>query len=316
MGFLPQNAARRIDDVLPERRLYAVTGYGGRPGRATWCGVFRVGVALAACCGLLCVSMIPVQADAAFEFQAVGARPGGLGNTFAGWAEGVEGVFWNPGAVAWGKGVSVTAGYERPFGMAAMDAHAIGTLASTGRMAVGLGYLEYGFSLYRERTAGLTVGLRVASRLGLGLRIRRMQLSVAGADSRAWTAFDLGTRIAFGPKFILGLSTWNAGGQSVDVLGQGGTAGRGVSGRTESGVAPGCSQGGRPAHRGECGRGIYRNPTGHASDGRRREGRAIVCGGGCDSQGLPDRLCDPVPHRTWNVAQGFSNGGKLIGARP
>lgn len=227
MGFLPQNEARRIDDVLPERRLYAVTGYGGRPGRATWRGVFRAGVALAACCGLLCVSMIPVQADAAFEFQAVGARPGGLGDTFAGWAEGVEGVFWNPGAVAWGKGVSVTGGYERPFGMAAMDAHAIGTLASTGRMAVGLGYLEYGFSLYRERTAGLTVGLRVASRLGLGLRIRRMQLSVAGAANRAWTVFDLGARIAFGPKFILGLSTWNAGGQSVDVLGQGGTAGAG-----------------------------------------------------------------------------------------
>ncbi len=227
MGFLPQNAARLIDDVLPERRPFAVTGYGGRPGRAAWCGVFRAGVALAACCGLLCVSMIPVQADAAFEFQAVGARPGGLGDTFAGWAEGVEGVFWNPGALAWGKGVSVTGGYERPFGMAAMDAHAIGTLASTGRMAVGLGYLKYGFSLYRERTTGLAVGLRVASRLGLGLRIRRMQLLVAGGANRAWTAFDLGARIVFGPKFILGLSTWNAGGKSVDVLGQGGTAGLG-----------------------------------------------------------------------------------------
>lgn len=227
MGFLPQNAARRIDYVLPERRPFAVTGYGGRPGRAPWRGVFRARVALAACCGLLCVSMIPVQADAAFEFQAVGARPGGLGDTFAGWAEGVEGVFWNPGAVAWGKGVSVTGGYERPFGMAAMDAHAIGTVASAGSVAVGLGYLEYGFSLYRERTAGLTVGLRVASRLGLGLRIRRMQLSVAGAANRAWTVFDLGARIVFGPKFILGLSTWNAGGQSVDVLGQGGTAGAG-----------------------------------------------------------------------------------------
>ena len=227
MGFLPQNAARRIDDVLPERRPFAVTGYGGRPGRAAWRDGFRAGVALAACCGLLCVSMIPVQADAAFEFQAVGARPGGLGDTFAAWAEGVEGVFWNPGAVAWGKGVSVTGGYERPFGMAAMDAHAIGTVASAGRVAVGLGYLEYGFSLYRERTAGLTVGLRVASRLGLGLRIRRMQLSVAGGANRAWTAFDLGARIVFGPKFILGLSTWNAGGKSVDVLGQGGTAGAG-----------------------------------------------------------------------------------------
>ena len=227
MGFLPQNAARRIDDVFPERRLYAATGLCGRPGRAAWCDVLRAGVVLAACCGLLCVSMIPVQADAAFEFQPVGARPGGLGDTFAGWAEGVEGVFWNPGAVAWGKGVSITGGYERPFGLAALDAHAIGTAASGGRTAVGLGYLEYGFRLYRERTAGLTIGLRVASRLGLGLRIRRMRLSVAGGANRAWTAFDLGARVVMGPKCSLGLAAWNAGGQSVDVLGQGGTAGVG-----------------------------------------------------------------------------------------
>lgn len=208
---------------------------------------------MAACCGLLCVSMIPFQADAAFEFQAVGARPGGLGDTFAGWAEGVDGVFWNAGAVAWGKGVGITGGYERPFGMAVLDAHAIGTVASTGRAAVGLGYMEYGFSLYRERTAGLTIGLRVASRLGLGVRIRRMQLSVAGAASRAWTAFDLGARIVLRPKVILGLAAWNAGGQSVDVLGQGGMAGVGfqvvpnlallVDARKEAGRPTGVSTG-------------------------------------------------------------------------
>ncbi len=227
MGFLPQNAARRIDDVLPERRPFAVTGFGGRPGRAAWCGVFRAGVALAACCGLLCVSMIPVQADAAFEFRPVGARSGGMGDTFAGFAEGVDGVFWNAGAVAWANGVSITGGYERPFGMAALDAHAIGAVASTGRVAAGLGYLEYGFSLYRERTAGMTFGMRVVPRLGLGVRIRRMRLSIAGSESRAWTAFDPGARIALGPRITLGLEAWNAGGQSVDVLGQGGMAGVG-----------------------------------------------------------------------------------------
>ena len=184
-------------------------------------------IGLAACCGLLYVSAIASPADAAFEFQAVGARAGGLGDTFAGWAKGVDGVFWNAGAIAWDRGVGVTGGYERPFGMAALDAHAVGTVASTGRAAVGLSYLEYGFSLYRERSAGLTVGIRVASRLGLGVRVRRMQLSVAGAAGRAWTAFDLGARIALRPKVVLGLVAWNAGGQSVDVLGQGGMAGVG-----------------------------------------------------------------------------------------
>ena len=182
---------------------------------------------LAPCCVLLCIGLLPVRAVAAFEFQAVGARSGGLADTFVGWAEGVEGVFWNAGAIAWSHGVSITGGYERPFGMAVLDAQAIGTVASTGRTAVGLGYQEYGFSLYRERTVGLTLGLRLASRLGLGVRIRRMRLSVDGGGNRGWTAFDLGAKIVLRPKVTLGLAAWNAGGASVNVLGQGGMAGVG-----------------------------------------------------------------------------------------
>ena len=227
MGSIPENAAHRIDNALQQREPRVVTGHGAKSGRMAWCGFPVARIVLAACCVLLCVFTIPVQADAAFEFRAVGARPGGLGDTFAGWAQGVDGVFWNAGAVAWGKGVSITGGYNRPFGMAALDAHAIGTVASNGRAAVGLSYLEYGFSLYRERTAGLTIGIRLVSRLGLGLRLRRLQLSVAGDVKRAWTAFDLGARIVLRPKVILGLAAWNAGGQSVDVLGQGGMAGVG-----------------------------------------------------------------------------------------
>ncbi|MDE2888694.1 MAG: hypothetical protein OXR72_10790 [Gemmatimonadota bacterium] len=225
MGFTPENATGRIGIALRERRPRVAAGRGARPGHAARCRLLRVWIGLAACCGLLCIFAIASQADAAFEFRAVGARPGGMGDTFAGCAEGVDGVFWNAGAVAWGKGVSITGGYERPFGMAVLDAHAIGAVASTGRAAVGLSYLEYGFSLYRERTGGLTIGLRVVPRLGLGARIRRMQLSVAGAGRRAWTAFDLGVRIVLSPRIALGFAAWNAGGQSVDVLGQGGMAG-------------------------------------------------------------------------------------------
>ncbi len=261
MGSYPENAARRTGNAREERRPRIAAGQGGWAGRAARCSVLKLRIGLAACRGLLCVFTIAFQADAAFEFRAVGARSGGMGDTFAGFAEGVDGVFWNAGAVAWGKGVCITGGYERPFGMAVLDAHAIGAVASTGRMAVGLGYLEYGFSLYRERTAGMTFGMRVVSRLGLGVRIRRMQLSVAGAEGRAWTAFDPGARIILGPRITLGLAAWNAGGQSVDVLGQGGMAGVGfeaarnvsllVDVRKEAGRPTGVSAGVeyRPARR-------------------------------------------------------------------
>ena len=208
---------------------------------------------LTSLCVFLRIALMPVPAVAAFEFQAVGARSGGMGDTFVGWAEGVEGVFWNAGAIAWGRGVSITGAYERPFGMAVLDAQAIGTVASTGRTAVGLGYQEYGFSLYRERTAGLTVGHRLASRLGLGVKVRRMRLSVAGGGNRGWTAFDLGAKIVVTPRVTLGLAAWNAGGASVNVLGQGGMAGVGcqivpnlallVDVRKESGRQTGVSAG-------------------------------------------------------------------------
>lgn len=225
MGLFRKNVARRNRGGHDVRRPRDVTGHGESFNpwfrRALWCGL----LGLNAPGVLFYIALMPVPAVAAFEFHAVGARSGGLGDTFVGWAEGVEGVFWNAGAVAWGEGVSFTGGYERPFGMAALDAHAIGTVASTGRTAVGLGYQEYGFSLYRERTAGLTFGLRPAPRLGLGVRVRRMRLSVAGVANRGWTAFDLGAKFVVRPKVTLGLATWNAGGVSVDVLGQGGTAG-------------------------------------------------------------------------------------------
>ena len=224
MGTSYENAARRMNERPAQRRPLVVARHGG-PLNPWLRRVARI--ALAACCGIAGVSTVPFHADAAFEFHPVGARPGGLGDTFVGWAAGVEGVFWNAGALAWAEGVSVTGGYERPFGMAALDVQAIGTVASSGRVAVGLGYEEYGFSLYRERTTGVTFGIRVASRLGLGVRVRRMRLSVAAGANRAWTAFDLGARIVLSSKATLGLAAWNAGGQSVDVLGQGGMAGVG-----------------------------------------------------------------------------------------
>ncbi len=231
MEFPWKQTRRCVPYSEGERRRFVVRGYAG-PLKYGHCrGVsHRLLPALTTVVswfGLLCVLVAPFPATAAFEFHPVGARAGGLGDTFVGWAAGVDAVFWNAGAVTWGEGVSITVGYERPFGMAVLDAHAIGTVASTGRAAVGVGYREYGFSLYRERTAGVTFGLRVASRLGLGLRIRHMRLSIARGAKRAWTAFDLGARIVLGPQVMLGLSAWNAGGQSVDVLGQGGMAGVG-----------------------------------------------------------------------------------------
>lgn len=177
----------------------------------------------------LLLLLVPISAHAAFEFRPAGARARGLGDTFVAQAEGAEAVFWNPASVAWG-GIGVAGGYERPFGMAALETGTLGAALPLGRGAVGVGYQDYGFSLYREQAIGLMYGHRLSPRLGLGVGLRRLRLSVAGVEGRAWTAFDLGARVFLTRSVVLGLAAWNAGGAKVNLLGQGGMAGVGFTG--------------------------------------------------------------------------------------
>ena len=165
----------------------------------------------------------------AFEFRPVGARSGGLGDTFVGLASGAEGVFWNPGSVGLGRGLRAVGGYERPFGMAELETQVLGVVVPLGRHALGFSYQGYGFVLYRERAVGVTYGYAFSKRLGLGVRVRGLQVVVAELKDRRWTVFDLGIQARLRADLILGLAAWNASGKAVGVLGQGGLLGVGVA---------------------------------------------------------------------------------------
>lgn len=167
----------------------------------------------------------PVPARAAFEFRPVGARAGGMGDTFAGQAEGAEGLFWNPAAAAWQKGVEATTGYERPFGMAALETAIFGVVVPVGRGAVGVRYQGYGFALYREQSLGATYGMALSSRLGVGVTVRELEVTAEGTARHQWMVLDVGLRGRSRGGLNWGVSAWNAGGESVRVLGQGGMAG-------------------------------------------------------------------------------------------
>ena len=179
--------------------------------------------------GLVLVVALRTPIHAAFAFRPVGARAGGMGDTFAALAEGAEAVFWNPGAIARAKGTELTAGYERPFGMGELALQSIGAVMPLPRGAVGIGYVGHGFSLYREQTVGLTYACGLSSRLALGAAVRTMHLSVEGLEGHRWAAFDLGARARLSETVSLGLSAWNVSGQAAGVLGQGGMAGIGFA---------------------------------------------------------------------------------------
>ena len=102
---------------------------------------------------------------------------------------------------------------------------------------MGVRYEGYGFSLYREQVFGVMGGYRVASRLGVGVLVRRLQVLVAGLGAHGWTVFDLGARVLPVKGVALGFVAWNVGGTKVGLLGQGGMVGIGFE------VAPGLAMG-------------------------------------------------------------------------
>lgn len=180
---------------------------------------------------LPCLSVIllcPSAIRAAFEFHPVSAQAAGMGDTGTAMAAGAEGLFWNPAAAAWAEKASAFGGHNRPFGLKEMETQALSAAGRLGRVGLGATYQGYGFALYREQVFGITIGVRVSRRAGLGLSVRSLHLTTAGQPARRWTAFDLGFRILLNDRLFAGATAWNAGGTRTRIIGQGGAFGLGM----------------------------------------------------------------------------------------
>lgn len=168
------------------------------------------------------------SAHAAFEFQPVGAHTAGAGDVGIALSTGASGAFWNPAGVAWGERLSAFAAYDRPFGIAELTTQALSAGLRIGRHGLGVRYMGFGFSLYKERVFGAVCGLRVSRQASVGLGVRVLQLSVAGTPTRQWAVFDLGLRWRLREGVFLGAVARNAGGERASLLGQGGAIGVGI----------------------------------------------------------------------------------------
>ena len=310
MGISYENAVRRMNERPAQRRPLVVARHGG-PLNPWLRRVARI--ALAACCGLAGVSAVPFHAAAAFEFQAVGARSGGLGDTFVGWAAGVDGVFWNAGAVAWGEGISFTGGYERPFGMAVLDAHAIGAVASTGKAAVGVGYQEYG--VQPVSGADSRGYIWPSGRIPAGSRAEN---STHAFVNRGWceTCVD-GIRPGREDSTQAKRDTGTCGLECRRAVG--GRAGTGWYGGYRVGARDGsCPARGRPkrgeqAYRVQRWPGVPARPQRDVATGRRGPARAFVDGFGREPGCVSDRLRDAFPHGVGAVTPGLPDAWALKG---
>lgn len=173
----------------------------------------------------LCLLYVAQPIDAAFEFHPVGAQAAGVGNLGVAHVTGAEGLFWNPAAVVFGKATSLFVAYDRPFDLADLESQAVAVSVRWGRQGFGGTYEGFGFSLYREQVFGGVYGVRVFDRVGLGVRVRSLALTVSGQENRRWLVFDLGLRVLFNDVMDWGVAAWNASGVRSGILGQGGQMG-------------------------------------------------------------------------------------------
>lgn len=162
---------------------------------------------------------------AAGAYVPTSARAGGMGDTFTAAATGVEAMEWNPAGVAWSKGVAFRLGYDRPYGMAALENRTGAFSYGRGRFGLGAAVTGFGDAAYRETTLAAMIAARPrrgAVAVGFGGR----WIAVGGVDlqSRAFGVFDIGLRIA-GRNWAIGVVGWNAAGHRVELLSQGSAVG-------------------------------------------------------------------------------------------
>ena len=165
------------------------------------------------------------RVNAAGAYFPTSARAGGMGDTFTAAATGVEAIGWNPAGVAWSTGTALRLGYDRPFGLAALE-HRSGAFGyGRGRYGAGVSVTGFGDSGYRETTLHTVIAVR-PRRGVVGVGIGGRLIAVGGVDigSQAFAVFDIGLRIA-GENWAIGTVGWNAAGHRVEALSQGTAAG-------------------------------------------------------------------------------------------
>jgi hypothetical protein len=173
---------------------------------------------------LLLFLSIPSTTHAIGEFIPSGGHSAGMGDAFVALAHGAEGLFWNPGAVSMGDGLSAAAGYDRPFGISELE-----TVSGAGRVRFGriaAGITHQGAAEIGESSTGAIVGVRVKE-VGVGVQVRHVRYDLNVGHS--WTVFDLGVVIESKTGIRVGMVGWNAGGSHTGILGHGGMIGVAVT---------------------------------------------------------------------------------------
>lgn len=155
----------------------------------------------------------------------LGARAAAMGQAFTGVPGGGESLNYNPGALAFVTGFSVTASYMRGF---ADTGHGfIAAPLKFGHLVLTPAYMHFnGGDLHLNLTGGVTGKVnaetdsavyasgayRIDERLGVGLTAKRASVELAETVSASAMLYDLGALYSAGHGLTLGAAWLNTGG--------------------------------------------------------------------------------------------------------
>lgn len=168
----------------------------------------------------------PGTAGAAFLKIGAGARPAAMGEAFAGLADDVHAVYWNPGGLsalpgtelafmhdAWLEGVSLEhlaaarrLGDSSVLGLSVTTAGS-GDIPKVDRTGASRGRFDA-----RDWAAGVSLGWSADERLRLGATLKGVRLRIADHEAEA-AAGDVGAVAELGPGWQAGLAVQNLGGK-------------------------------------------------------------------------------------------------------
>ena len=152
---------------------------------------------------LFWVFIVSNGVDAAFEPFPVGARTASMAGIVSVGGSCPETVFGNPALLGGAESAACVFDASCLFGLSALGRTACAASVKFGGMGAGLGFQTFGYTLYRETTAVLSIGFSRSS-IGLGLSVRALELTIARYGSARTGAIDAGMVLHISQRICFG----------------------------------------------------------------------------------------------------------------
>lgn len=153
--------------------------------------------------------LICLPAWASFEDLGIGARQQGMGEAFVALANTSDAVFWNPAGLAGPPDFEVSTYYARPFGLKELAHNTLSLRMPVGKINAGLGIQSFGYAVYRENSYTAGIAGNFQGKLGYGINLKYLSLSIKNYGSDAAFGVDVGLLLNYSPQVAFGFVAKN-----------------------------------------------------------------------------------------------------------